>query len=215
MDDKERKDVTMLDAYNDEVKCKASSRSVWLVKIPSFLYDAWSKVSTENTELGKVKIERTGHPHNITMILAEPIARASDPPLPKKYELKFSASPDPTQILAEDDEGIEVIGTVKHKVDVKPVAEGDTSLISSDYRKLVKSRTTKSTTKTRNIHVIDPKEVSIRPQPQRITNTATNELKRKKVSPPRVQDKRERKDKNVLLEEIFHLFEKKTHYTLK
>jgi len=210
----EKKDILM-DTYSDEVKCKASSRSVWLVKIPSFLYDAWTKVPTENMELGKVKIERTGHPHNITMLLADSIARSSEPPLPKKYELKFSASPDPTQILTEDEEGIEVIGTVKHKVDVKPVADGDSSIISADYRKLVKARTAKSIAKPRNIHVIDLKEVSIRPPPQRITSTAVNDSKRKRVSPPRAQDKRERKDKNILLEEIFHLFEKKTHYTLK
>jgi len=52
--------LLMGDDFEDEqgyLKMDNADRKVWLVKVPKFLFEKWSKVSEEGVDLGQLKIK--------------------------------------------------------------------------------------------------------------------------------------------------------------
>jgi len=176
-----------------ELNTKSSHRKVWLVKVPTFLADAWSKVGN-NVELGSVRIREekgAGKLPEMSIVL-----KGDYPPnFPKDYDLLYSKPDTTMHVFYESPINAQVSaeGTVENKCDVKPHN-------TEEYRKIIKGRHEKSLIRTRVTQTIDDLEVKL----------VTGFNKKRKV-----EDKRERMEKNDLLNLLFSKFEKNSYYDMK
>jgi len=186
------------DDFSSILTTAQASRKVWLVKIPSFLAEAWSKQSDKTDALGTINIKE-----DVATKVYDMSIKLKESPtiqdLPKEYSLNCKPPPNLMNIFSENQEDgrMAIEGTVEFSCDVKPQ-------YSEEYKRLCRGRLDKSMTKTRVLKTIDQEKDKELMKPIR------ENLTKKKV-----EDKRERIDKDVLIDKIFTLFEKQAFYDLK
>jgi len=182
------------DTLNGELSTKNANRKVWLVKVPSFLSETWSKLP-KNAQVGAVKLkEESGKSTEMTISI-----KTDDPSIPKEYNLLYMAPPSSTYIFSENEDGqLSMDGNVEYKCDMKLV-------IGQEYRQLCRDRTVKSNQKNRSIQPMDD-SLTLKSISSRDVNTKKRKLE---------SEKRERMEKNDLIDIIFGIFEKSTYYDIK
>jgi len=187
MDDEEEKGLPLGDCDTSRAEKK-----IFLMKVPNFLYDSWSK--TENgTELGSVELKE--QELNINLNGDYPSS------FPKEYNVVYTAAGIPIQIFSEDQYGqLALEGKVVHQCDMKPS-------LNTEYRGLLRGRVEIAETKDRQLKTIEDNSIdSAKP----VTKREPSYLKRK-----REDDKRMRLKKEDLQEKLFAIFERSTYFNLK
>jgi hypothetical protein len=190
----------------------SSESSVWLVKIPNYLADAWLHAE-RGTELGTITIE---HPNTLREGENEsqqPIVEMSVKPLPGMREnipLEFSCGfqeqkTNEIAIFSEDVAGkITLEGQVKAKVDC---SAKNTALLKQSIN--AQAAATKKL-ETHDLQVFEAKEVDTYvAKSATIMNKLTTKKKQKKKG-----EKRERMEQSQLEALIFQAFYKKDLLTL-
>jgi len=189
----------------DEVTVAEGSSRIWLVKIPKLMHQHWfDSDAMVGSEVGNVTVNN--HTQDIKLTMTRPAEG-----IPQKWNLAIREIPNnmPTKVFTEDGE-ITFSGKVERKLDMEPFAEN--AEMADSYRALMRVRSKVSNTKTRQI--------------QTITGTTPDHLMKQSVfnqSNPfyitkktdRVLDKRDRKDKEVVLDMLFDLFAQKPHWEMK
>ena len=152
----------------EELRLDRKDTKVWLVKIPSFLYEQWTAIPKAGVELGRLKIFK--EPTRLSNGKQEPkvsmsLPSASSSPsgpastqwaagLPKYYHLRFTnTAPVNEFVFTEDAQGraTEVVGKIQHEATIGPV-------VDDDYRRIMQERTELATTKARFSQFMDAKE---------------------------------------------------------
>lgn len=186
-----------------KVDTDKSKISVWLVKLPLFLADKVLELSGE---------------HVIGELIIAPITKDSPPEiqfkistdltsqdLPTEYRLDFTDKEDWLYIFKEENEGFKIEGYINKEIFINPV-------LSEEYFTFVKSRAKinkfQSTTKVLNY---------LREGRQSEKFGSVSELeylarKRKKILQSK---KRERLDKNEVIDILFRAFEKHPAWTAR
>lgn len=152
------------DFEDGELRLDRKDTKVWLVKIPSFLYEQWTALPKAGVELGRLKIFK--EPTRLSNGKQEPkvsmsLPSASSEPgsqwaagLPKNYNLRFTnTAPVNEFVFTEDAQGraTEVVGKIQHEATIGPV-------VDDDYRRIMQERTELATTKARFSQFMDAKE---------------------------------------------------------
>jgi len=120
--------------------------------------------------------------------------------IPKDYSLIYQQPPSHMSIFSENDDGqIGIEGTVEYRCDMKP-------FYSEDYRRVCRERLRKSTVKRELKTLGDNSLLAIKPVPARDPSFS----KKRKL-----EDKKERMEKNELVDLLFAIFEKGTYYDIK
>jgi hypothetical protein len=191
----------------------SSESSVWLVKIPNYLVDAWIHAE-RGTELGTITIEHPNTQREGENASQPPIVEMSVIPLPGMRDnipLQFSCGfqeqkTNEIAIFSEDVAGnITLEGQVKAKVDCKAK---DTALL----KKSVNAQATAIREReTHDIKVFEAKEVDTFVSR---SATITNKLTSKNAKQKKKGEKRERMEQSQLETLIFRAFYKKDLLTL-
>lgn len=198
--------VSSLDeTLTGELDIKKAFRSVWLVKVPAFIFDLW-KNSPSNAPLGTVTVAEYSNSDPQMSVTAA----TGESSIPKEYSLSPPAAITTTNgppigqtyILSEEGEGenmkLAIEGNVQHshKFDMKPK-------YSQEYKGVLRNRMRQSEKKLRQTVTIDEKDV------------VTNSRPYSRILKNDLGNKKERKDRVTLLQEIFKLFERQAHYQTK
>jgi transcription initiation factor TFIIF subunit beta len=139
---------------------------VWLVKIPTFLFDKIQKLDDE-AEIGKLRIYKE---YFYFCNIRPQILRGKSEPkvelglsvdqewaqdLPKDYQVKFTnTNPINEYVFTEmGDVALEVSGKVQYEATLGPMNGED-----QEYKKIMRSRTIDATTRNRNTMVMEAKE---------------------------------------------------------
>ncbi|KAJ3113019.1 hypothetical protein HDU96_003895 [Phlyctochytrium bullatum] len=216
------------DEHGEEVflDTKRLKTNIWLVKVPEFLMQEWSKIDTEGVELGRLRVYSAAPPRpsglpnqqrappkqKVTLHLPE---SKWSKDLPKDYILDVlppaSASQN-TFVFCEDDEGRarELAGKVVHEAAMRPFTD-------ERYREIMKKRREEALKTRKNITVMHHKDgkkvmhVGNANAPSRGTAQGEFLLTQKKTS----ADKRERIPKEELIGQIFEAFQASQYYSFK
>jgi len=166
---------------------------VWLVKIPSFLARAWETLGPDaNLGILKVKEHKDNHQNTEMTIILGPEGYAKN--LPKEYTISSLNNEVSLEMLEEDIESggsVAFIGHVSSKLDVNPVE-------CKEYREICQQRVRSSNVKDRLTETIQDSSTTFRPQ----------------ILPKRTkldEGRRERAEKNTVLDMLFQLFAHPPH----
>jgi len=179
---------------------KANSK-VWLVKVPLFLAEIWEG-KPAGTDLGKVRI--TQNQDKTTDVTASLNVQE----FPTDYTLVTAPPPVPMNVFAQTSDGsLSMEGVVQVKCDINPHD-------SKAYRSLCRKRTIEANVRGRPMQQLQDTDILV---PFHKTRTFTNTIARKKrkVDDNGMLDKRERMDRDKLMEQIFSLFSKHDYWSLK
>ncbi|KAI9204889.1 transcription initiation factor IIF, beta subunit-domain-containing protein [Polychytrium aggregatum] len=202
-------------AAKGDLNLSSTSRKIWLVKVPAFVAEKWSSIKTDGVELGRIRIYEKAQVSGgrkepkITMHLPES-DWSSD--LPKNFNLKVISTGQPNSyVFTENSQGtaVGIAGTIHHEAHVTPI-------LDDNYHSLLKRRN--STQNDTNRKVKEEKNPRLEAWTQ--TSDRIRDFKfgrdpllehRKKQS----QDKKERMSEKELLDELFVLFDKHSHWSFK
>jgi transcription initiation factor TFIIF subunit beta len=214
----------MSDEAAKHLETARADRSVWLMKCPPVVSQAWQGASSSSGEANPnpvvAKVVLSLNP----LSAAEPTLQfkmemaqtreTSTCNLPKSYSLNMFKDFVPMCVFSENGQGKHSCeGKVEHKFDMEPHKD---NLIN--YAKLCRERTQKSMVKTRKVQVLDNDHgMSMRPMPGMVGLITTGGSKEKrKPTPTKPSDvKRTRRDRRELENIIFKLFEKQPNWALK
>mmetsp|Transcript_9534 Transcript_9534/g.12944 ORF Transcript_9534/g.12944 Transcript_9534/m.12944 type:complete len:281 (-) Transcript_9534:264-1106(-) len=216
-----RGEGTGSESNESKLDIRRCERSIWLVKVPTFVKDAWS---------ASVALERQrptsggGGPVIGTVILAfDPTAETGTLPdatlhlslpessnIPKEYNMTFQPDSAAMAVFSKDvyaGDAMAAEGKVEYKLDLKP-----TSMLDESYNELSKTRMMSATKKTRTVQMLSEKKAKgafMRPLPvSQIGGSAGKGGKN-------LEDRRSRWEKEVLQDMIFKLFERQTYWTFR
>ena len=182
-----------------------SSISVWLVKLPSFLADKILELPGERC-IGELIIThlKKDEPPTIQFQISSDLTSQGQG-LPSEYRLNFTEKEEKLYVFKEESDGFRVEGYINKEIFINPV-------LNEGYFTFVKSRAkvnkTHSTTKVLNY---------LREGRQSEKFGSVSELeylarKRKKILQSK---KRERLDKNEVIDILFRAFEKHSAWTVR
>ncbi|KAJ3164539.1 hypothetical protein HDU88_005185 [Geranomyces variabilis] len=222
--DDERMDLDELDRKmmkddladeDDELRLDEADTELWLVKVPNFLAEKWAEVAADDLELGTLELPILPAGQNSDRNTAR--IRLPDQPwaaeMPKEYTLPFR----PPQrgfaftVNTDSDRPQAITGRIHREGSIAPV-------VDHAYKKLMAVRTKTHDMKKRSIQKHDPKtdgqthsHTFIKPI-NNVVKDARNFGFTKKTPQ---QDKKERLDKQDLINLIFTAFEKYAHWNFK
>ncbi|KAJ1561383.1 hypothetical protein HK096_004913 [Nowakowskiella sp. JEL0078] len=185
--------------YLNDISLANSSTKVWLVKVPNFVAEAWSKIENENTEIGCIRKPETG-----PMSLHLPsVPWAAE--IPRDYNLAFTKMPSNMNeyLFSEDKDGLvsEISGIITNEATVSPV-------YNEAYRKMMQKRKTVLEQNVKSIRVEEGNDNWI----PRYRRETVGFINKKTVSQ---NDRKERLPKNELHQLLFSLFAKETSMSFK
>eukprot|EP01027_Heterolobosea_sp_BB2_P006809 GEZU01010226.1.p1 GENE.GEZU01010226.1~~GEZU01010226.1.p1 ORF type:complete len:267 (+),score=67.20 GEZU01010226.1:69-869(+) len=189
-----------------------SRTKVWLVKIPEFIANEWSKIKEDNVELGKVIIEKipdSNEPPKITLKISDKLAAASGHV--KECAMEIKSQPPPIYIISSEKDNDQVkqslFGTVEQSFIVKP------SAVSEAYGALVRTRSVETNKKVRATMATGDEARARFLKPT--SNTPKLSEKRDRAAAKQVVEKRQRIEKDELENMLFKAFESKQYWSLK
>ncbi|KAJ3008040.1 hypothetical protein HKX48_008805 [Thoreauomyces humboldtii] len=203
---------------DDELGLDQAGTHIWLVKVPTFLSERWSSVAQiqDGVPMGTVEMP-PGEldpklPHKNKAKITLPATQPWSQDIPKNYTLAFTnLLPQKGYVFTANtasDRPKEVVGRITHEATINPV-------VDADYRNLMHKRTQTAAANVRTIQLHDPRTDSssytfIAP----VNNVKKDERfgASKKIVQ---QDKRERMEKQELINLIFTCFEKYAHWGFK
>jgi len=185
---------------------KKEGTSTWLVRVPQWLAEFWS-TQDQDVDLGKVRIKTD--PNNVKNNEAYLFLPEKFDGLPcNQFKMKPATISKPIKILSEDVTGnVTVEGSVKHKFDLEPLEKSKLRNSIVNYAAQHDSRNKNNVlSKTK---VLDPKPISGKLFKNDLTGG------KRKRDEKGVPEKRERTDKDKLMELIFECFREKEYWNLK
>ncbi|PVU89584.1 hypothetical protein BB559_005029 [Furculomyces boomerangus] len=229
-DDDSRYDYSKVEALGsmddelDELKITGIDTKVWLVKVPDFLAEKWSKIDESGSEIGKVRIynqpDESGN--NISILLQD---REDYNDIPKKYNLKVINSevnnmyvfnearkPDveikPTSLNALKNIPTSLTGTIHHECTVTPT-------LDDNYQQIMRKRIFNYSKPNRTVQVLGATHKNSRMYSPGLLKNQTVLSSRKKYAMGISDSRMERIPRNELLDLLFTAFEKYTYWTFK
>ncbi|KAJ3158116.1 hypothetical protein HDU86_003068 [Geranomyces michiganensis] len=222
--DDERMDLDELDRKlmkddladeDDELRLDEADTELWLVKVPNFLAEKWAEVAADDLELGTVEVPilpAGQDPHRNTARIRLP-EQPWAAEMPKDYTLPFR----PPQrgfaftVNSNSDRPQGIVGKITREGAIAPV-------VDRAYKNLMAVRTKTIDMKKRSIQKHDPKvdgqthsHTFIKPINNVVKDPRSFGLNKKTPQ----QDKKERLDKQDLINLIFTAFEKYAHWNFK
>jgi transcription initiation factor TFIIF subunit beta len=200
--------LLMGDDFEDEqgyLKMDNADRKVWLVKVPKFLFEKWSKVSEEGVDLGQLKIKNIPSLKSIDVTLELDDKFSKD--LPKNYKLQFTNYSPKTGVIPTNEyiftdngkgAGVSVEGIVHNEATISPI-------VDEHYRKIMQNRTEAASKPKRQTQVLDEENEK---RAHRMTSNDGNSFAMQPIRKKTVQEKRERLPRSEVLSLLFQAFEK-------
>eukprot|EP01027_Heterolobosea_sp_BB2_P006810 GEZU01010227.1.p1 GENE.GEZU01010227.1~~GEZU01010227.1.p1 ORF type:complete len:295 (+),score=65.89 GEZU01010227.1:69-953(+) len=217
-----------------------SRTKVWLVKIPEFIANEWSKIKEDNVELGKVIIEKipdSNEPPKITLKISDKLAAASGHV--KECAMEIKSQPPPIYIISsekDNDQGKPMFCSPSifiyynmtnhrsprfHQSSVKQSLFGTVeqsfivkpSAVSEAYGALVRTRSVETNKKVRATMATGDEARARFLKPT--SNTPKLSEKRDRAAAKQVVEKRQRIEKDELENMLFKAFESKQYWSLK
>ncbi|XP_065149080.1 general transcription factor IIF subunit 2b [Paramisgurnus dabryanus] len=182
---------------------------VWLVKVPKYLSQQWTKASGRG-EVGKLKIGKVQGKTVVSFSLNEELAvvesseeKVSSVRVPKEHPFNMQTVGAQTlAVFTESSDKVSLEGMVVQRAECRPAA-------NDSYMKLKKLQIKESTKPLRLSQRLD-KAVTSNYKP--VSNHSHNvEYEKKKKE----EGKRARADKQKVLEMLFSAFEKHQYYNIK
>jgi len=188
------------DALLDELNVHNANRQIWLLKLPKTLAEAWSKASPE-TDLGFIIQDKSTN--KISLTLTGNVVSN----LPKNYNFvgkPLTVEEPPLAVFSQSKDGdVAMEGTIHCRGDLEP-----TDALAREYRELCRRRLEKSTSKDREIKVIDDKAaIAVKPIARHYIQYKAHQ-KTEKL-------KRVTESKDEVLNRIFSAFAKSPYWDLK
>jgi len=196
-------------AYQNEGTVTVNDRTVWLLKVPQFLYKNWIENTDQNVDLGSVRIENTGSAGSIPKISMTLNDTSDNADIPKKYNLNFIRRPQTRCIFTENEEGraISIAGSIQYEFHVNPEMD-------EEYRRIMKERSSSSTKPKRSTMFVDESMSSTKFNILAPINEAKllQRTTKRRLSP---DSRRERLPKPELMDLLFRAFEREPYWSLK
>jgi len=190
-----------------EVSVKDAARQVWLVKIPKYLNDVWTK-GENGTNLGFVSHNTETDQVTLTIPAGPQTAN-----LPKEYNLlrKAVSHEAPMLVFSEDDESsLSVEGTVNCRGDLEILGEPP-----EEYIQLIRGRSqsAQQQKKMRTLKKIeDNSYLAVRPVTSR---SFPGFIRNPRSKDQIVRDKKDRMPREELIDLIFLAFDRKKYWDFK
>ena len=199
--------------------------SVWLVKVPKFIYEQWSGLddADDALHLGKVQIENNNF-NNLRLVLEENEANRD---LPTEYQINMvNKQPIGTFVFSEEamdlagpslppTNKMAMAGTVAHECSLTPK-------LTDKYRALLQQRQMKAEMPVRQVQRLDGVQhttnTTYRQAHSQFANFTQQRNKKLVVSstgPSTMPDRGVRMDKSDLLDDLFRRFEEFEYWTIK
>ncbi|OUM61630.1 hypothetical protein PIROE2DRAFT_45046 [Piromyces sp. E2] len=201
----------MGDEFEDEqgyLKMDNADRKVWLVKVPKFLFDKWSKVTEEGIDYGQLKIKNVPNSKSVIDVTLELDDRFSQD-LPKNYKLQFTNYSPKTGVIPTNEyiftdngkgAGVSVEGIVHNEATISPI-------VDEHYKKIMQNRTLAASKPKRQTQVLD--EENEKRAHRMTSNDGTSfDMQPIRKGTKTVQEKRERLPRNEVLTLLFQAFDK-------
>lgn len=206
----------------------AGNGRVWLVKIPRFLMQRWSKIDAEGVHLATVRVYHddkavSGKKPRIVLYLPNP-DNPSTIEGGDEYEMDMINDQVENQIVIAEREKEPgsgsrarttiLTGRVKHECNLRP-------LLSEKYRQRLKERSKASNTPARSIRMIEDETPGGRGHINRLTSGVSNtggfsDLVKPKPKAAKGQFERmARMPRNQLLDILFSSFREKDHWSIR
>ncbi|XP_066920079.1 general transcription factor IIF subunit 2-like isoform X1 [Clytia hemisphaerica] len=195
-----------------KVDCTRANQNVWLVKVPKYMAEVWSKADGSGI-VGSLRIPVNSGPNNVSFHLAQHLTKLGESgDIPEKHKFVMSdfrqtmgvfseTPPDEDEPSESTRDKIAFEGTISKRIDCRPIqSTAYMSMKMTDIKKALKPKRTTVFT--------DEKVSSFRPVND---HSSMNEQAEKKRS----TEKRVRSERDEVLETIFSAFEKHQYYTLK
>jgi len=192
--------------YVSTLDLRKENTSTWLVRVPHWLAVFWASQGPD-VDLGKVQIKQdhlNAKNNEAYLYLPE---KYVDLPC-THFKMKTAQIVKPMKILSEDIQGNVVIeGTVKHKFDLEPLEK-------SKLRQAIVKYAADHDVRNKNNALARTKVIDTRTNRQ--PASLRNDISRKRPRDEKgVPEKRERTEKNQLVEMIFDCFREREFWTLK
>uniref|UniRef100_A0A7S0RWQ1 Transcription initiation factor IIF subunit beta n=1 Tax=Pyramimonas obovata TaxID=1411642 RepID=A0A7S0RWQ1_9CHLO len=203
---------------------KRADRSVWLVKVPTFVKKAWDAAVEKDPVASQTGA--AGPTIGTLCLTFDPTAQAGTLPhatmhlnpaenssIPTDYDLTFQADVPAMHVFSRDDYAagkMAVEGKVEYKLDVKPISMNDEA-----YNNLSRRRIVEANKKTRVVQTLSDRKArlaTMRPLP--VTSNGSKGFLSGRGG-QRTEERRARMEKEALQDKIFKLFEKQSYWTFK
>ncbi|ERM96200.1 hypothetical protein AMTRI_Chr09g34540 [Amborella trichopoda] len=199
---------------NGTIDTAKADRSVWLMKCPQLVANAWQNHHDPSLPLAKVVVSvdplQPDSPASLQFTMD--LAATDSTNIPKSYSLNMFKDFVPMCVFSETNQGrVSVEGKVEHKFDMKPNSEN-----MEQYGKLCRERTNKSMIKVRQMQMIDDDRGGLMRPMHGMLGFGSNSKDKKKILPIKGQEmKRTRRDRGELEDIMFKLFERQPNWGLK
>jgi len=196
------------DEFEDEqgyLKMDNAERKVWLVKVPKFLFDKWSKTTEEGIDYGKLKINNVPNSKSSIDVTLELDDKFSQD-LPKNYKLQFTNYSSKTGVVPTNEyiftdngkgAGVSIEGIVYNEATISPI-------VDDHYKKIMQARTKAASQPKRQTLVLDEENEK---KAHRMTSNDGNSFAMQPVRKKTFQEKRERLPRKEVLSLLFEAFE--------
>jgi transcription initiation factor TFIIF subunit beta len=212
-----------------ELDLTNNARDVWLVKVPKYISDRWSKAGP-NADVGKLRIKRgAGTVPQVTLTLSDKIcasvqglteleslnlvrASSTSQEIPKEHKFKissiaqqtlgvFSLTPGDREHVPPIQDIVQMEGRVVQRAECTP-------LQSKSYMNIKKEAISKAGEPVRKVMQITEHVQAFKPVARHASDIIHEREKKK-------QGKKMRDDKEKVMETLFSLFEKHQFYNIK
>ncbi|KAK3268840.1 hypothetical protein CYMTET_22674 [Cymbomonas tetramitiformis] len=203
---------------------KADISRYWLVKVPSFVKNAWqnsasrAEEGTFGPQFGKMKLtfdpcaQDSRQRELPDACLSLTSQEAAD--IPKDYDLKFQAVEATQQnamyVFSQDPYAgnkLTVEGKVQHKLDCRPQSMEDAT-----YNKISKDRINDANKKARTLAMLELRDAK---KMKMLKPVSTSEKRSVKALGRQPEERRARLGKEELQDELFSLFERQSYWSFK
>ncbi|XP_043701913.1 general transcription factor IIF subunit 2-like isoform X1 [Telopea speciosissima] len=203
-------------SHENLLETAKADRAVWLMKFPPVVSRSWQSLTDSTRPLAKVvlsvdPLRSSDDDDNSSPQFTMELNGNESENVPKRYSLDMSTDFIPICVFSQTSQGkVSVEGKVLNKFDMKPHNKD-----IGNYGKLCRERTTKYSTKARQVQVIDDNRgVHMRPMPLGLLPSGAKD-KKKTVPVKGSEMKRTRRDRGEMEDIMFKLFERQPNWTLR
>ncbi|KAI8807957.1 transcription initiation factor IIF, beta subunit-domain-containing protein [Cladochytrium replicatum] len=192
----------------EDVKVDLST-GVWLVKVPKFVAEDWSKVHQPGTELGIVRLYQTKDRNQLPIMTFHLPETEWARDTPKDYDLKFTnTAPQNEFVFTENAKGhaVGITGVVQHEANVTPK-------LNDAYRKMMQKRKEKLASQSRTVRVLNEKAGRLSQFLHQKGNEAGVGMIQRKVVAQ--HEKKDRLPEDVLMDMLFNKFRETQYWNFK
>eukprot|EP00033_Pygsuia_biforma_P002978 GCRY01003279.1.p1 GENE.GCRY01003279.1~~GCRY01003279.1.p1 ORF type:complete len:256 (+),score=45.52 GCRY01003279.1:151-918(+) len=189
-----------------ELDVTRSGNRIWLVKVPKFMANNLRQ-NGANRCVGELRISQqpsTAQTPAVSLLLHDEHQKG-----PKQFVMGFTQGHPDTKIFSADsEENMAIDGTVEYMCSLRP-------LYTKEYQQLTKNRTIESSRPTRSTQEAGPQKQNVIKYAGPSIDGSRKRQREETVGGVGVPEKRERMDRQLLIERLMRLFESTQRWTFK